>query len=298
MSKFPPLVSVITGYHNRKENLLLSVQSVLDQDYSNFEYIVFDDCSTDGTYELLQGFERDPRLKLIRHEINMGLTKGLIHAIAESKGEYIAIHGAGDISFKERIRKQVSLLENNPHIGVAGCLIEDVYDGESHLFSPEGKRGIHYFSHGEVMYRRRVYFKAGGYNSLFKYGQFTMLKFEMLKFSDAGFVNEILYKRIHYSNGVTRNRQKRLEQIISIRLGTLASSQGFWNVDTSSLIIALSFQNIDLVLDGSADESRLLHHIEGNLIYKFIFFLYKKHIIPKLFVVKTGSYIRKRKKII
>jgi glycosyltransferase involved in cell wall biosynthesis len=290
-----PLVSVITGYYNRKENLFESVSSVLNQDYPNFEYIIFDDCSDDGTFQLLEQFEKNSKLLLYRNEENLGLTKGLIQAISKSKGKYIAIHGAGDISLPKRLSKQVELLEKDPGIGIVGCLLEDIFDGKSHLHSPQGKKGLSYFTHGEVMYRRNLYFKTGGYNPFLKYGQFSLLKFEMLKHSKAGFVNEILYKRIHYSNGVTRNKKKKLEQILNINFGALASMHGFWNIDTSSLVISLTFQNIELLVNGSPDESRLIRHLNGKLFYKFIYYLYRMGIFPKIILSKVGSYIRRKK---
>src|SRR5690554_1448439 len=159
-----PLVSIITGYFNRKENLKESIQSVLDQDYLNFEFIIFDDCSTDGTFEMINSFN-DSRLRIIKHETNIGFTKGIIAAIAEGKGEFIAIHGAGDISYPGRIRKQVEFLQSNPEVSLVGCLLEDVSKAGSVIHSPAQDGGTFHFTQGEVMYRRNQYYQVGGYNS-------------------------------------------------------------------------------------------------------------------------------------
>ena len=197
METSTPLVSIITGYYNRKENLEQSIQSVLDQTYSNFEYIIFDDCSTDGTSELIAKFS-DPRLRVVRHEKNMGFTKGIISAIGQSNGDLIAIHGAGDVSFPERITRQVELLQSDKEIGIVGCLLEDVSNEGTVIHSPVYGDHKSHFTQGEVMYRKNLYFQVGGYNSMFTYGQFTNLKLEMLKISKPDYVNEVLYRRIHF----------------------------------------------------------------------------------------------------
>lgn len=277
-----PLVSIITGYYNRKDNLKESVTSVLEQSYANFEYIVFDDCSTDGTRELLETFD-DPRFTLIKHTQNMGFTKGLIHAISKAKGEFIALHGAGDISHKERISSQVNVLLNDKDVGIVGCLVEDVTAVGVEIQSPVVKddRSNFDFSHGEVMYRSSLYYLAGGYNTLFNYGQFTMLKMEILKLSKGAFVNEVLYRRINYSNGVSKNISKIIEQKISISLGLNLSRQGIWGVDISTIVVAFSLLNIRYLKPKSTDEKRfLLHARRKGMHFVVLYYLYKKKLIP------------------
>lgn len=295
-----PLVSIITGYYNRKENLSESINSILNQTYPNFEFIVFDDCSTDGTFDLLSQFAGHPKMKLVRHDVNIGLTKGLIKAIALAQGKYIAIHGAGDISYENRIAEQVKILEKDSNLGIVGCLMEDVYQGITEVVSPEPSAlGSSFrFSHGEVMYRRDLYYQVGGYNSLFRTGQFTMLKFEMMKHTKAGYVDEVLYRRIHFKNGVTKNKDKRLEQLLNIQLGINISKHGLWDIDLSSLVIAFSFQNISLVKKGSEDEKRLRRHLKYKGIhYSLIYHIYRMGLIPSILIKKHGSLIRKIKHI-
>ena len=79
------LISVVTGFYNRGNLVRTSIGSLLRQTYTNLEIIVFDDCSTDHTYEELLKFQ-DPRLKVIRHSINIGFVNGLINAIKQSSG--------------------------------------------------------------------------------------------------------------------------------------------------------------------------------------------------------------------
>jgi len=280
-----PLVSIITGYYNRTENLKESVQSILDQSYSNFEYIIFDDCSDDGTYELLTQFG-DSRVILIRHDKNIGFTKGIIAAIARSKGSLIAIHGAGDISFPSRIEKQVHLLQSDSNIGMVGCLLEDVSSEGGKIHSPIDGNNESHFTQGEVIYRKSLYYEVGGYNSLFRYGQFTLLKREILKISKAAFVDEILYRRIHYGNGVTKNPKRQFEQAFYIKLGQeLSNKNSIMEVDVSKVVISAGLAFFSL-LDGSVNESLFIFHLKKKKIGYAIFYLYKSKILPKKFTVR------------
>ncbi|WP_051292679.1 glycosyltransferase family 2 protein [Olivibacter sitiensis] len=273
-----PLVSIITGYYNRKENLKESIQSVLEQTYPNFEYIVFDDCSTDGTSELIDEFAH-PRLRVIKHKRNIGFTKGIIAAIAESKGELIAIHGAGDVSFPERIAKQVDLLEKNPQVGIVGCLLEDVSREGTKIHSPIDGSNKSHFTQGEVMYRKSLYYEVGGYNSLFKYGQFTILKLELLKISESAFVNEVLYRRIHFENGVTKNPKKRIEQKFYVKLGIELAEKGtLLNIDSSNILIRSCLSVFNLLRD-SPQEDIFISHLRGNRKALFIYGLYRRRLI-------------------
>lgn len=223
-----PLVSIITGYYNRKGNLNESVGSILNQSYPNFEYIIFDDCSTDGTSELLKKIN-DPRLKVLKYNKNEGFTKGIIRAIDKANGEFIAIHGAGDISLKDRIKNQIKVLDRNKNIGIVGCLSTQ-FDGD--VAYQEQKKKFensseefslirnfnsaiiykNFFLHGEVMFRKSVYEKVGGYDPLYKYAQDRDLWVRMSNYCDAGIIQKVLYERGSYKNSVSRNFEKRIEQ--------------------------------------------------------------------------------------
>ena len=115
-----PLVSVVSAYYNRQDKVIDSINSLLNQTYKNLEIIVIDDGSTDDTYKVLSSLE-DPRLKIISQP-NQGFVRAIRYAISVSNSEFIAIHGAGDISLPKRIEMQVNLLMGNPDIGVVGCL--------------------------------------------------------------------------------------------------------------------------------------------------------------------------------
>lgn len=213
-------VTVITGYYNRKDVLEGTIRSILDQTYKDLELIVFDDASQDGTADRLLELEKklnDPRLKLRLHKENIGFTKGMINAIAASTSDYIAVQGSGDIALPERIAKQVAVLDDRAEVGAVGCWYTNVVEGteirrprtpnaEGMTFETLIKGNV--YSHGEVMFRRDVYEKVGGYRAAFKNCQDFDLWLRMVKISSLATVPEQLYDRYVRFDGVSYNPKK------------------------------------------------------------------------------------------
>ena len=104
-------ISVIMSVYNDENNVTNAIQSILDQTFDDFEFLIIDDCSTDNTYEEITKFVNDSRVKLYVNEKNIGLTKSLNKLIEESNGKYIFRQDSDDISFKNRFDEQIKILE-------------------------------------------------------------------------------------------------------------------------------------------------------------------------------------------
>lgn len=120
-----PVVSVLMSVYNGERYLREAVDSILSQTFTDFEFIIIDDGSTDGTWGILNGYD-DPRIRLLRNEENIGLTRSLNKGLALVQGEYIARMDADDISLPERFVRQVQYLEAHPSVGVLGTWIEHI----------------------------------------------------------------------------------------------------------------------------------------------------------------------------
>lgn len=118
-SNHQPLVSVIVSVFNSQDFLEFSLKSICDQSYPNWEMIVVDDASTDQSFRILESFT-DPRIKVLRHSSNQGLSSGLNTAIKHAKGKYLARHDSDDRSEPNRLAEQVAYLESHPRVGVLG----------------------------------------------------------------------------------------------------------------------------------------------------------------------------------
>lgn len=117
-----PLISVIMAVYNGDKYLSESIQSVLDQTYSNFEFIIINDGSFDKTGEILERFAKlDKRIRIIEQE-NKGLAQSLNAGIQRAKGEFIARMDDDDICYPNRLEVQSRILLNNSNIGVCHSL--------------------------------------------------------------------------------------------------------------------------------------------------------------------------------
>ncbi|MEI7423468.1 MAG: glycosyltransferase family 2 protein [Prolixibacteraceae bacterium] len=114
-----PEISVIMPVYNAESYLKESIQSILNQTYTNFELIICDDGSTDRSLEIIQAF-RDERIRVIRNEQNLGIPLTLNRLIEACLGKYIARQDSDDISLPKRLEKQARFLEKNPQVGLCG----------------------------------------------------------------------------------------------------------------------------------------------------------------------------------
>lgn len=114
------LISVIMSNYNTPINYLKeSIDSVLNQTYSNFEFIIIDDGSTDDSLEFIKSYD-DPRIKLVVNKKNIGLTKSLNKGLEAAQGEFIARMDSDDICYPERFEKQIEYMKGHPDTIVCG----------------------------------------------------------------------------------------------------------------------------------------------------------------------------------
>lgn len=228
-----PLVTVVSVFHNRAAHVAASVESLLAQTWPNLEIILVDDGSTDGTLEAMQRFE-DPRLSIVSHP-NMGFVRAIRQAIAQSNGAFVAIHGSGDISAPTRIEAQAAVLIAHPRVGVVGCHVEnDGDDGSTHMFRPPGGQDFatvirtrNLFTHGEVMFRRDLYDRVGGYRDYFRFAQDRDLWMRLSRTTAYAIVPEPLYRRRKIDGGVSTSAEKQyLQACLADFAGQCADARG------------------------------------------------------------------------
>ncbi|MDQ6812775.1 MAG: glycosyltransferase family 2 protein [Bacteroidota bacterium] len=109
-------VSVILPVYNGGEYLLLSVQSVLEQTTDKFEFLILDDCSTDGSWSYISSI-KDPRVKIFRNDENSGLFFNINFLIKKSKSQLIKLWSQDDIMYKNCLQTVIEFHEKYPRIG-------------------------------------------------------------------------------------------------------------------------------------------------------------------------------------
>jgi glycosyltransferase involved in cell wall biosynthesis len=166
-----PLVSVVMSVYNGGKFLKAAVQSILDQTFSDLEFVIIDDGSTDDSAKIINKAS-DPRIVLVR-QTNHGLVYSLNKAVRLSEGEFIARMDADDISTTDRLEKQLSVLLGSPRVGVVGSFWQYIDETDKKsitmLMPPKNidlKRALYIdnpFAHGSTMIRRSALKQAGGY---------------------------------------------------------------------------------------------------------------------------------------
>lgn len=116
---YKPEVSVIMPVYNGMEFLNEAIDSILAQEYSDFEFLIINDGSSDKSKEIILSYS-DSRIKYIENETNKGLIFSLNKGIDIAQGKYIVRMDADDISYPQRIEKQVAFMDDNPLVGICG----------------------------------------------------------------------------------------------------------------------------------------------------------------------------------
>ena len=181
------LVSVIMSVYNSKDSISNSVESILNQTYEKIEFLIMDDNSNDGTFDILKEYEKkDKRIKLSRNRKNIGLTKSLNLLIAKANGNYIARQDADDVSDKHRIESQIMYLKKyNLDACTTRAYIKNttkVIPNFSYYLPQKLVVKIkNPFIHGTLLISKSVLNRIGNYNENFLYAQDYKLFTDLLK---------------------------------------------------------------------------------------------------------------------
>jgi len=205
--------------YNGEEFLREAVESVIKQSFTDFEFIIINDGSTDKTKNILDNYQ-DRRLVVVHWGKNRGIAKARNRGLEVSRGKYIAVMDSDDISRPNRLETQVNFLDTHPEIGVVGSSFYrinekgEVLGKDSCLVrSDEIKTALpkeNQFCHGSTMIRKECFEKAGKYREEFKYSIDYDLWLRMSEHFNMTNIEEPLYMwRIHF-NGVTV--AKKIEQ--------------------------------------------------------------------------------------
>jgi glycosyltransferase involved in cell wall biosynthesis len=195
--------------HNALPHLDEAIESILGQTFREFEFVVLDDASTDGSSERLRYWAAvDSRIRLLRVDENLGPVASSNRVAEEARAPFVARMDADDISYPERLAEQLAVLRRHDDVGVVGSLC-DTIDGKGRkLRGPEfwrlSRRSAFVpFAHGSMMYRREIFEKAGGYRNECVYWEDQDLVVRMAAIARVAVIPRALY-RVRQSTTSTR----------------------------------------------------------------------------------------------
>ena len=205
-----------------------AVDSILAQTMQDFEFIVVNDGSTDGSLDYLQSVaESDPRMRIL-DQANTGLTRALVAGVDMARAPVIARMDADDLSGPDRLMLQLNVLDCHPELCAASCGIEYV---DAHLsrigttqrqFDPDAwPLMMTLFNviggHGHMMFRRDAYEQVGGYDPHFKFAQDFDLWSRLLRHAPMGEAPGLLFQfRIGHESLSTRHGRHQRDLAIEI----------------------------------------------------------------------------------
>jgi glycosyltransferase involved in cell wall biosynthesis len=205
-------------YKNRVDEVAESINSILNQSYKNIEFIIVEDGNCESIKRLLINFsQRNSRVRVLNHKINMGLTKSLIEGVKIAQGELVARQDADDWSRTDRIEKQVDWFKKVPAGVLVGAWYDITQDGltigtvkpvNSDVILKKLLYKTNPFCHSSTMFSRSAYFAVGGYDPNFITTQDLDLWMRLTRRGAFGIVEESLVNRRITSGSITNSRSK------------------------------------------------------------------------------------------
>jgi glycosyltransferase involved in cell wall biosynthesis len=224
-----PKISVVMSVFNGSKYINDSIDSILNQTFKDFEFIIIDDGSTDDSLEKIKSYN-DSRIVVISRE-NKGLVYSLNQGISIAKGKYIVRQDADDISSPTRFEEQFHILTNNPKLILVGSSIYTI-DEESKtknmhkvlINNPELKQELIIrspFAHGSTMFKKSLFITAGGYKSNEWPTEDYGLWLRMAEYGDFFNIDSPLYKYRENSLSIS-NLNKDLQKTKTLEINKTA----------------------------------------------------------------------------
>ncbi len=197
--------------HNALPFLAQSIESILNQTYEDFEFVILDDCSTDGSVDVIHEFaKRDPRIKVHESETRLGLAGSSNDVVAKSNAAIFARMDADDISHPDRLRRQLRVMEQDLNVAVVGSLSIGI-DSAGRQVRPRDRwrlvrRSLVVpFPHGSAMFRRSTFDAIGGYRECPFSGEDEDLFLRIVKLGSIVTLPDALYSYRYHTQNATIN---------------------------------------------------------------------------------------------
>lgn len=204
-----PLISVVMPVYNALPFLDDSINSILTQTLSDFEFVIFDDASTDGSIGRLREWAaRDQRIRLCESKKQLGLSGSSNAVVAQARASIVARMDADDIAHPERLARQWDVIQNSPKVIAVGTLCNGI-DATGREVRPRDRwrlvrrSGYIPFPHGSAMFRREVFDKVGGYDETVVGGEDQELFSRMAAHGSVVTLPDVLYSYRYHANNAT-----------------------------------------------------------------------------------------------
>jgi glycosyltransferase involved in cell wall biosynthesis len=216
-----PAISVLMTAFNSQAYIVEAIQSILNQTFTKFEFIILDDASTDGTWEIINKYaSKDQRIIALKNEKNLGISGSRNRLVNLAKGEFIIWQDADDISLPSRLEKQYQFMINHPQVGISGGGLE-FFEGNKilgtrkyALTDSELRKKIFRYSpvaQPAAIVRTRALKNINGYNPKLSVAEDLDVAFRLGQNYQFANLPEIVLRYRHQKNSITFQKLKILE---------------------------------------------------------------------------------------
>ena len=310
-----PLVSIALPVYNGEKYLAVALDSILAQTFTNFELIVIDDGSTDGTLKILRKYESlDSRVKLVTRE-NRGLPASLNQAISLAKGSLIARMDQDDICKPNRLATQVEFIQQHCEVVVLGSAANFIDEDGSNIctFIPSSEDVVlrkafpnSPFIHPSVMFVKDAFFEAGKYIEKMKWGGEDVTLFERM--SRLGCIHNLTEPLICYRlvpGSLSRKPpvfRSMLTKVVDDQIaGNLVTGERFAaleqearKTDKSKAVFDYHFEVAKLYVWSGGSRGKAMAHLKKCMSFQYsmtrVFFIYLLTFMPRRWV--HAAYFR------
>lgn len=206
-----PKVTVLMSVLNGEDYLREAIDSILTQTFTDFEFLIIDNASTDGTATIIASYD-DTRIRCIRNDEVLTLTQSLNKGLGIAQGTYIARLDADDVAIAHRLDKQVRHLDDHPEIALVASAATDFGNGtplpgvpgpippDNHDDLLVALASDSIVAHSSIMFRRQAVMEIGGYPGDYAYCMDYLLYFRLARRYRLGCLPEPLVAiRSHHS---------------------------------------------------------------------------------------------------
>lgn len=301
-----PTISVIMATYNNAKYISKTVDSILNQSFTDFEFIIINDCSKDNTFKILSRYD-DKRIKIINNKKNLGLYKSLNIGFNNSSGDFIARIDADDIAFPNRLQVQYDYLKCNPSIGLVGCnyyeinskgdKISDLIKFHHEPIIIKWRMCFENPVPSPVLFKRSIYLTVGGFDERSKVGMDYDFFSKVAKIDKISNIQEpIMYWRVHANSISSSQREFQLKNAKDVSRNyvndalnkkiTVKEIECLWNRDTqvySSVKFSILYKFFKKILSEkkwSIEEKNILK----RYVINYLIFHFKIHIKQPLVI--------------
>jgi len=205
-----PFISVVMPVYNCAEYLVESVESILNQTYSDFEFIIINDGSTDESPKILKNYAiADTRIKIIDQH-NSGIVTALNRGLSEAKAEWAFRMDGDDIALPHRFSVQIEAIRKNPSLVLLGGWCQQInsrgnllkinkYPAAHNKLVNRVERGLSFFPHSSVCFRRDAVMRLGGYRERFRHAEDVDLWLRLSNVGQIGCCSDAIIKLRRYT---------------------------------------------------------------------------------------------------